>query len=272
MRHNILNLCVLFGVYYVAPLSRIHNRIRDRMRKVLLKAGRHAKRVFFADVRTQYHARQSRSCSRKSAGLVKHNSVRTGRVFQKLAALYDNSVLRALFHRRKNRNRSSQLHCAGIVNHKGRHDFAYIAREQERKRRQNKIILHQSIGKAFRTDLRRNLELLGMVNHRKNALHLCLTACSANLYQNLTFLHNRAGIYSLPGILFNSNRLAGNGSLVHKSLARKNRAVSRNHAAGTAHYGIAHLKHVQRNGTLRIALNQLHQLIVAEHCIRKVIV
>ena len=192
MRHDVLNVGVLFFVIDFPVESPAHNGTSHAVREMLLDTGRDAKHLLFATAFKGNDTFELRFCFGESPRLVENDGVSQGEFFKIFAALYGHVAVGRFAECRNHRNRSGKLDGARIVHHQNRDGLGDVARKQEREPESDKAERHNSVGQAFGAALDRSLQVFGAVDEFDDFLNLGVAAHGPHRNNYRAFVHDSA--------------------------------------------------------------------------------
>ena len=128
-----------------SSLCSIHDSFCHGMWKVFFQTGSNPQSFRFRIIakHNDFFYSWFRLCQR--TGLIKYDGICLCHSLQILPTLYGNSILSGFPYCRKDRNRHSQLQCAGKIHHKNRKSFCHIACDSPDKPCPQKRIWYQTV-------------------------------------------------------------------------------------------------------------------------------
>ena len=171
----------------------------------------------------------------QGARFIKHDGVGLGQSFQIFSALDGDVVVAALAHGGEDGQRHGELEGAGEVHHQDGDGAGHVAGQRVGGHGTGQAPGHQTVGQLQGAVLRAGLQLLGLLDHGDDLVVTVGAALGLGGKDAFALFHHSAGVNGGTGSLAHRHGLAGQGGLVHNSLALQNGAVQRDHVAGADH-------------------------------------
>ena len=230
--NDVLDCRMPLAMFKPALGRRVHDRARNRVRKVLFETGGKTQDLVFFPAVERQHARYLRRRFGEGARLVEHHRVRLCDGLEMLRSLHGEAKFGALAHSRKRRDGTGQLERARIVHHEGCCRFRKAAGRKRHHARQQEVPRHYLVGKARHTLLAFRLQALGLFDQPDDRAQFRAARCSLDADEGAAFFDGSAREHVVANSALYRKRFAGQRRLVDHDRALHHRAIDADRHAG----------------------------------------